>query len=198
VPVDNAASLKLGLLWRGDRETRSTVTAQNSRLHRVFEALGMLGVHAESVVYAEEMADEVRKQILALDGVLVWVDPISQGHDRKQLNALLREIAARGLWVSAHPDVILKMGVKEVLHRTKGLGWGTDTHLYRTAEAFRNEFPQRLQSAGSRVLKRNRGNGGQGVWKAELMPGAESEVGLSMSCTRAVVRCPNRCCCMIS
>jgi hypothetical protein len=77
----------------------------------------------------------------------------------------LREVASRGIWVSAHPDVILKMGVKQVLYRTKHLGWGTDTHLYRTAGEFREEFPPRLQAAGPRVLKQNRGNGGQGVWK---------------------------------
>jgi hypothetical protein len=61
------------------------------------------------------------------------------------------------------------MGVKEVLHRTKHLGWGTDTHVYRTAADFAGVFPSRLQSAGPRVLKRNRGNGGQGVWKVELV-----------------------------
>jgi hypothetical protein len=166
----DAASPRLALLWRGDREVRSTVTAQNSRLHRVFEALTMLGVGAEPVIYADDIAEEVREHLLKLDGVLVWVDPISQGQTRRQLDALLRDIASRGVWVSAHPDVILKMGVKEVLHCTKGLGWGTDTHLYRTAEAFREEFPRYLASAGPRVVKRNRGNGGQGVWKVELVP----------------------------
>jgi hypothetical protein len=65
--------------------------------------------------------------------------------------------------------VTLKMGVKEVLYRTKHLGWGSDTYLYRTAAAFREEFPLRLRSAGRRVLKQNRGNGGQGVWKVELI-----------------------------
>src|SRR5207302_4930744 len=79
----------------------------------------------------------------------------------------LRDVASRGPWVSAHPDVILKMGVKEVLHRTKHLGWGTDTYLYRTAAEFGDAFPPRLQSAGPRVLKQNRGNDGQGVWKVE-------------------------------
>jgi hypothetical protein len=79
----------------------------------------------------------------------------------------LREVAARGPWVSAHPDVILKMGVKEVLWRTKHLGWGTDTHLYRSAAEFAEAFPQGLYDAGPRVLKQNRGNGGQGVWKVE-------------------------------
>ena len=43
--------------------------------------------------------------------------------------------ASKGVWVSAHPDVILKMDVKEVLHRTRHLGWGVDTQLYRNAAA---------------------------------------------------------------
>jgi hypothetical protein len=85
------------------------------------------------------------------------------------LDAMLRDVAARGPWVSAHPDVILEMGVKEVLYRTRHLGWGTDTRLYRTAEEFSASFPSRLRSAGPRVLKQNRGNGGQGVWKVELL-----------------------------
>ena len=42
--------------------------------------------------------------------VLVWVDPISQRQDRRQLDALLRDVAFRGVWVSTHPDVIWKMG----------------------------------------------------------------------------------------
>ena len=83
------------------------------------------------------------------------------------LDALLRDVANQGVWVSAHPDVTLKMGVKEVLYRTKQLGWGTDTQLYRTADAFHEEFPRRLRSDGPRVLKQNRGNDGQGVWKVE-------------------------------
>ena len=85
------------------------------------------------------------------------------------LDAMLRDVAAKGIWVSAHPDVILKMGTKEVLHKTRHLGWGTDTQLYRTVREFRDAFPSLLGSSGPRVLKQNRGNGGQGVWKAELV-----------------------------
>jgi hypothetical protein len=160
---------KVALLWRGDRQARSEATPTNNRFHRVFEALAAAGIHAEPAVYGEDMADEVREQLLRADGVLVWVDPISGGRTRFALDKLLREVASQGVWVSAHPDVILKMGVKEVLHRTRHLGWGTDTHLYRTADRFQAEFPYRLQSAGPRVLKQNRGNGGQGVWKVELI-----------------------------
>lgn len=169
---------KLALLWRGNRQERNEATAQNSRLNRVFEALAALGLEAEPAVYADDMADEVRQQILNSDGVLVWVDPISDGQNRRVLDELLRDIAVRGVWVSAHPDVTLKMGVKEILYRTKHLGWGTDTHLYRTVGELREELPLRLRSAGPRVLKQNRGNGGQGVWKVELMPGLAEDTAI--------------------
>jgi hypothetical protein len=168
-------SARLALLWRGDRHARREATPDNNRLRSVFEALAALGIHAEPAVYADDLVLEVREQLLKLDGVLVWVNPISDGQDRTTLDAMLRDVASRGVWVSAHPDVILKMGTKEVLHRTKHLGWGTDTHLYRSAGAFHEEFPPRLLSAGPRVLKRNRGNGGQGVWKVELGSPTASE-----------------------
>ena len=160
---------KLAVLWRGDREARCNATPQNNRFKRVFEELATLGISAEPAVYADDMANEVREQLLNVDGVLVWVNPISEEQNRTTLDAMLRDVTSRGIWVSANPDVILKMGVKEVLHRTKHLGWGTDTHLYRTGRAFREEFPVRIQSTGPRVLKQNRGNGGQGLWRVELV-----------------------------
>lgn len=164
---------KIAILWRGDAQARLHATPQNNRFYRVFEELAALDIVAEPAVYDEAFADEVREQLLAGDGVLVWVDPIHQGKTRAILDVMLREVAGHGPWVSAHPDVILKMGVKEVLYRTRHLGWGTDTHLYRNAAEFAAAFPSRLRSSGPRVLKQNRGNGGQGVWKIELLhPGA--------------------------
>ncbi len=168
---------RVAIVWRGDHEARRAATPQNNRFYRIFEELAALGIHAEPAVYADDIADEVKEQLLAVDGVLVWVDPIHhQGMTRAMLDPMLRDVAARGPWVSAHPDVILKMGVKEVLYRTKHLGWGTDTHLYRTPAEFAAGFPSRLQSAGPRVLKQNRGNGGEGVWKVEAISGSEGTV----------------------
>jgi hypothetical protein len=169
---------RIAILWRGDREARRAATPQNNRFHRIFEELTAVGIDAEPAVYDEDIEDEVRRQLLAVDGVLVWVDPIQQGKSRIELDALLRDVAARGPWVSAHPDVILKMGVKEVLHRTKHLGWGTDTELYRTSAELADAFPSRLQAAGPRVVKRNRGNGGLGVWKVELVSASANEARL--------------------
>jgi len=119
------------------------------------------------VIYADDVTDDVREQLLTFDGILVWVNPIDDGRTRHVLDGLLRDVAAQGPWVSAHPDVILKMGVKEVLHRTRHIGWSADTHLYRTVEEFRAVFPKTLRASGPRVLKQNRGNGGQGIWKVE-------------------------------
>jgi hypothetical protein len=165
-PVASKA-YRVAILWRGDAETRRAATPYNNRYRRVFEELLALGIDAQPIVYADDIASEVRAQLLTFDGILVWVNPIDEGRTRQMLDALLRDVAAQGPWVSAHPNVILKMGVKEVLHRTKHLGWGTDIHLYRTAERFHAAFPQALRLRGPRVLKQNRGNGGQGVWKVE-------------------------------
>jgi hypothetical protein len=159
---------KLALLWPRDAPKWHAATPRDYRLSRVFDAITALGIEAEPAFYADDVADQVREQLLRCDGVLVWVDPLFAGQNRIVLDALLRDVASKGVWVSTHPDVILKMGVKEVLHRTKHLGWGADTYLYRNVGAFREEFPQRLRAAGPRVLKQNRGNGGEGVWKIEL------------------------------
>src|SRR5262249_30307873 len=121
---------KVAVVWRGDAAARKAATPQNNRFYRIFEELAAVGIHAEPAVYDATFADEVREQLLPAEGVLVWVDPIHQGKTRAALDPLLREVAERGPWVSAHPDVILEMGVKEVLYRTRHFGWGTDTHLY--------------------------------------------------------------------
>ena len=136
----NEKGYRVAVLWRGDFEVRRNATPQNSRFHRIFKELAAVGIQAEPAVYADNIVNEIREQLLAVDGVLVWVDPIHDGQTRTLLDAMLRDVASHGPWVSAHPDVILKMGVKEVLHRTKHLGWGTDTHLYRTVI----EFQRRL------------------------------------------------------
>jgi hypothetical protein len=162
-------SYKIAIVWRGDPVARAAATPDNNRYHQIFSELRALGIAAEPAVYCEEMHDEVRAQLMKVDGALVWVNPLEGDRTREQLDALLRDVAAKGRFVSAHPDVILKMGVKEVLHRTKQLGWGTETHLYRGVQEFRDSFPVHLRGTGPRVIKQNRGNAGQGVWKVEWL-----------------------------
>jgi len=164
----NARLGRIAIVSRGDAATRRSATPETSRFKAVFAALAEVGIDAEPVVYEDDVVDAVGAQLVTFHGALVWANPIHQGRNRAKLDALLREVAARGVWVSAHPDVILKMGTKEVLHRTRTMSWGCDTALYPTAEAMRAELPARL-AAGPRVIKRNRGNGGQGVCKVETL-----------------------------
>jgi hypothetical protein len=171
---------RIGLLFRGDRSAPPLV-GRAQVLSEAFEAFEELGVEAEPVVYSDDAVGEVRAQLLGLDGVLVWVNPIQDGANRAALDDLLREVGAEGRFVSAHPDVIKKFGTKEVLFRTKDLGWGTDTHLYESAADLAQRFPFRLGESCVRVLKQGRGNGGNGVWKITLLepdatPGSDARI----------------------
>jgi hypothetical protein len=146
---------KIAIVWRGDPASRAAATPENNRYHQIFSELLALGVEAEPAIYCEEMQDEVRAQLMSVDGVLVWVNPLEGDRTREKLDALLRDVATGGRFVSAHPDAILKIGVKEVLHRTKHLGWGTETSLYRGVEYFgtpsRLSFARQDRASSSRI-----------------------------------------------
>src|SRR5690242_5624685 len=110
---------KIAIVWRGEAAERRSATPQGNRLRDVFSALAALGADALPVVYSDDAGDEVRDQLMSVDGALVWVNPIADGQDRSRLDPLLREVASHGVWVSAHPDVILHLGTKETLYRTR-------------------------------------------------------------------------------
>lgn len=164
---------RVAILWRGDEAARRNTRPATSRFKDIFAAFAEAGVDAEPVVYEDDVLDAVRAKLITLDGVFVWINPIHEGRNRAALDMMLRDVAARGVWVSAHPDIILKMGVKEVLYRTRTMSWGCDTTLYRSTQAMRDELPARL-AGGPRVIKQNRGNGGQGVWKVEAVASSQS------------------------
>lgn len=163
---------RIGVLWRGDRRAEAPAPRADRGLGALYAAFGPLPVAVEQVPYSDDVVEEVRQQLLTLDGVLVWVNPIQDGQDRRLLDQLLRDVSSQGVWVSAHPDVVLQMGTKEVLYWTRHLGWGGSTSLYRSADEFTRNFPERLGRMGRLVVKQARGNGGNGVWKVEL-PGGQ-------------------------
>lgn len=165
---------RVAIVWYGDRDARRTASAGNNKFSPVFREFSKYDVLAEPAVYHDAARDEVWQQLREVDGVLVWVNPIQEdGHDRALLDEMLRDVASHGIFVSTGPDVILKLGTKEVLYRTRDMGWGGDVHLYETINAFCEQFPARLARGKSRVLKQNRGNGGNGVWRVEQVEGAQ-------------------------
>lgn len=161
----------MAVLFRSDRPQAAV-----SRLEPVVAALARLGAAVDLLEFADDRPALVRDQLLAREGVLVWADPVTDAGDRTTLDDLLRDVSSGGVQVSAHPNVIDKIGTKEVLHSTRILGWGTDTHLYQTAEQFQGEFPARLAADRIRVIKTTRGNGGSGVWKVRLLEPASVAV----------------------
>jgi hypothetical protein len=142
-----------------------TATRNYPRLKPIFAAMTETGLAVEPLLYDEAAAGDLVDRLCRFDAVLVWVDPISGDRDRFALDALLRHVASRGPWVSAHPDTITKMGTKDVLYRTRDLGWGADTRLYASFDELAARLPESLSPGRPRVVKQNRGNGGIGVWK---------------------------------
>jgi hypothetical protein len=170
--------MRVGLLWRveWDPSAADGPSTADCRLHAMFSAFADVGVAAEPVVYSDDDVEDVRDQLLGLDGVLVWVNPIEQGKDRSRLDPLLREVAAAGVWVSAHPDVILRIATKQVLVDTASMSWSADTYLFGDLEQFCAELPQRVAERGPLVVKQHRGMGGDGVWKIEATSADELRV----------------------
>lgn len=177
---------KVGLLWRREWDPPQPDAAGfgGYRLHGVFAAFADLGIEAAGVIYADDRVEEVRAQLLELDGVLVWVNPIEQGLDRSKLDPLLCEVADEGVWVSAHPEVIMRIATKRVLYDTREMGWASDTRLYLSAAELREGLARRLADGAPRVLKQQRGMGGQGVWKVELDADADDPVVLVQEARR--------------
>ena len=165
--MEHDPSRRIAILYSGEYADRANATPGNNRFSDLFRAFAAKGIQAEPAVYYDDFCTEVRDQLLQVDGVLVWVNPIQDARNRSVLDPMLREVAAAGIFVSAHPDIILKLGTKEVLYRTRDIGWGCDTHLYSSIEQMRQELPARLGNGNARVLKQYRGNGGIGVWKVQ-------------------------------
>jgi hypothetical protein len=163
------STLRLALMWRGNWRNPDQPTNHSERLAALISAFAAIGVETRPVIYFDDDVEAARRALLDCDGVMVWINPLADGRDRTKVDSLLREVSAAGRWVSTHPDVTAKMGTKEVLYTTRGLGWGADTDLYGTHDEFALRFPVKLAVAGPRVLKPLRGNDGQGVTRVDAL-----------------------------
>src|SRR5450432_4339537 len=95
-PGDTTMNHKIAIVWRGDPASRAAATPENNRYHQIFSELLALGIKPEPAIYCEEMQDEVRAQLMSVDGVLVWVNPLEGDRTREKLDALLRDVATGG------------------------------------------------------------------------------------------------------
>lgn len=171
----NESAPRIAILWRGERTDPAPTPRSDRQLEPLLAALGRQGATVVLTPYADDAADEVREELLGCDGVLVWVNPIQDRATRRVLDPVLRDVAAREVYVSAHPDVVARIGTKEVLYRTRALGWGSDTQLYGSFAELVDIFPARLAAHGRLVVKQARGNGGQGVWRVDTIEARDVE-----------------------
>ncbi len=161
----------MALLYPGDRATRDRNDPTESRFTALFAAFAANGVAAEPAVYHDDFADEVAAQLRRVDAVLVWCNPIEGGRRRERLDNLLREIEQAGVFVSTHPDAILRLGTKDVLVAVRDLPFGSDAVRVDSLDQLAAELPNRLRG-GARVLKQYRGHSGIGVWRVERIEGS--------------------------
>src|ERR1700730_15463278 len=168
ITTEPISPYRVAIVFPADAERRQKTRLEDSRFARTAAALAEMGIVVEGAPYVADDVEGWREQLLRVDGVLVWINPIVDGRDRTELNKVLADVAASGVFVSAHPDVIARMGTKDILFRTRTMGWGCDTRHYPTLAVMRRELPESLATGEARVLKQARGHSGDGVWKVEL------------------------------
>jgi hypothetical protein len=151
------------LIFGEPGSTRDALTEEKYK--RLAVHFSEKGFNVDSVLYHNSVADKLETELLQYDAILVWVNPIEQGGDRKILDTLLLQLSDRGCFIATHPDTILKMGTKEILFKVRETEFGGDTKLYESFKDFKALFLKK--PAGIRILKQYRGNGGDGVFKID-------------------------------
>jgi hypothetical protein len=169
--MTTARPVSVALLYPGDRAARDRSDPAESRFAPLFTAFAAAGVAAQPAVYHDDFAEEVAAQLRGVDGVLVWCNPVEAGRRRDRLDAVLREVAQAGIFVSTHPDTILRLGTKDVLVDVSDLPFGSDAVRVDSLEDLATGLPDRLRD-GARVLKQYRGHSGIGVWRVERIEGS--------------------------
>ncbi len=157
---------RVALLYPGDRAARDRSDPAESRFAALFAAFAAPASMPSRRSTTTTSPTRWRRSCGRVGGVLVWCNPIEGGRRRDRLDALLREVAQAGVFVSAHPDTILRLGTKDVLVETRDLPFGSDVHRVDSLAQLEAELPARLQR-GARVLKQYRGHSGIGVWRVE-------------------------------
>src|SRR4030095_15236647 len=140
---------RLAILYPGSREGRDAADPNASRFAALFEAFRSSGVAVEAAIYRDDFAAEVQHQLEQVGGVLVWHNPIEGGRTRQRLDDVLRAVAARGVFVSTHPDTILRLGTKDILLDARDLPFGSDAHRVADTHDLAVGVRRRLEAGAS-------------------------------------------------
>jgi hypothetical protein len=153
-----------------DGHRLDTVPLCNHLIHR--------GWSARPAYYSDLEYDEVRRQLLRCDGVLVRTGrPTRHGGDnddgvtREKLEQLLREVSAAGTVVMNNPEAVAAMAAPDAIVRLHSLACGMPTaSAYSDVASFEQQFPAAVMQ-GTRVLHAptfNATRDGEGIWIVNL------------------------------
>ena len=130
-----------------------------------------LGWGSLPIYYSDDTYDLVNDFLSKdiIQGVIVRINPGTvPGVTNSKWERLVTNISNQGICVMTTPDVMKKMGAKDVLGKITGLNCGLpDTEVYYTIEDWEKQFPPTLTK--KRVVKQNRGSSGEGIWVVELL-----------------------------
>src|SRR5262252_279710 len=91
---------RVAIVFPADPERRQKTRLEDSRFARTAAALVEKGVVVEGAPYLADAVGQLREQLMHVDGALVWINPIVDGRDRTDLNKVLADVAASGVFVS--------------------------------------------------------------------------------------------------
>jgi len=157
------------ILYGDSNSTRNAFTDDNFK--GLAESLTESGFSVESVLYNYSKVKQLEHDLERFTAALSWVNPkerIERGADNLNLDDILLSILNKGVYVSTHPEIILKIGTKKVLYSTRNMDWGGDVELYSDYEDFEKRFINSLNSSSVRILKQYRGESGRGIFKVRL------------------------------
>ncbi|MCL2284887.1 MAG: hypothetical protein FWC32_00815 [Firmicutes bacterium] len=145
------------ILYGDSNSTRNAFT--DDYYKGLAKSLSEAGFYVESVLYHYSKVKNLVKDLTRFDAVLSWVNPkerLERGADNLNLDDVLLRISPKGVFVSTHPDTILKIGTKKVLYSTRHMDWGGDVELYSDFDDFKKRFVSSLNNSGVRILKQYR------------------------------------------
>ena len=167
------------ILYGDENSTRNAFTDDNYK--GLAEALTESGFNVESVLYHHSKAKQLEIDLERFAAVLSWVNPrerLEFGPDNLNLDDILLSLSSKGVFVSTHPDIILKIGTKKVLYTTRDMDWGGDIETYNDYADFENRFIHSLDNSNVRILKQYRGESGRGIFKVYLKDYENKTVGV--------------------
>jgi len=164
----NTKSVAL-ILYGDENSTRNALVDDGFK--GLADSLMEVGFNVESVLYHHSKAKQLITDLERFSAVISWVNPrerTERSEDNLDLDDVLLNISKKGVHVSTHPDVILKIGTKKVLYSTRNMDWGGDTELYADYDDFEKRFIDSLDKSSVRILKQYRGESGRGIFKVRL------------------------------